>query len=459
MKRLRILLTALLAIEILGAALLCARRLASIQPRPPAVDLYVDALTARELLALPDQFLFDSAAKWRTLGQTYMKVGFYSKAEACLQQAADWQPRSAEIALTHGYCLERLGILDKARDEYLRATALGNPEMEELAWYYLGRIYLQLEQLDEAHKALTNAGESHLLSVYLRARLLVRKGLVADAQPLLDLLDARRPEDLRVCLLRARAADELGQPEKAADAREAAERARILLNVDIQPPGYVRHPEIGLEEQIPIAWAKHRAGDTAGGAAIMLQLAREENHSGNLIATVPQEAASFQLELGHTDVARRLLEQQIGVDGYPTPRAWELLGLVEAREKHPQQAWQNWHRAERMVPGSVDHNKLADFAQETGDIETAKKHRALALQFSGITAYRANDLSGARSDLQKATSLDRDLADAWFYLGRSERLLGSRTAAESALRNCLKLHPEHGRAQTELDRLAGAASN
>ncbi len=452
MNRLRNILAVLVTIEILVTAGLCGRRLASIQPLPPPVELYTDAITGSALLALPDQFLFDSVDKWRVLGEAYMVAGFFSKAEACLQQAVECQPGAADIALSHGHCLERLGILDQARDEYRRAATRGHLEVAETAWYCLGRTFLQLDKPIEAQEALERAG-NHMPSIYLRARLLVRERRALEAEPLLEQLAGRHPDDLRVWQLRARAAELLGQIEEAFDARETAERSRVTLDLNERPHLKAIFPEFGFALRLSDVRNNQLTGRTQVAADDMLELTRDETHCVDIQPTILQEAAAYQLELGNGAHARRLLERQIVREGYPTPRAWELLGFVELKEKHSQRAWQNWDRAELMLPGSVDRSRLADTLEQTGDLSAAQTQRPLALQAAGIKAYRSNDLPAAASALQKATSLDRDLSDAWFYLGRTERLLGNRTAAESALRNCLKLHPEHGRAQIELDRL------
>src|SRR5262249_60495809 len=92
-------------------------------PAPPLVEQYNDVLTGRELLALPDQFLFDSVRKWQTLAETYMAFGNFSKADACFRRAAAADPRSPELALHPGYCLVRLGRLVEAPEAFrLRGT-------------------------------------------------------------------------------------------------------------------------------------------------------------------------------------------------------------------------------------------------------------------------------------------------------------------------------------------------
>lgn len=448
------LLVGFIGIELLAAGVLCGWRLNATLPIPPPVELYSDAITGRELLALPDRFLFDSVLKWRALGEAYMICGFFSKAEACLNQAARCDPRATEILVTRGYCLQRLGMLDEAREEFHRAAKQGRRDVVESAYCHLGLILLQLERPEEAREAFENAGEEHLFSVYERAKLLVRSGLAREAGPLLKRLADAHPDDLRVWQLRARAAESLGETEAAAEARDAAERARVTLSLDERPSLDVIDAAFGLVGEIARARQQQRAGNKALGADKMLELAREENHCENKNPAFLQDAVPVQLEAGGVAVARILLERQIQRDGYPTAKAWELLGSVDFMENHPQQAWQKWGRAEQMRPESIDHDKLVEAAQRTGDPLAARRHRALGRQYAGMEAYRKNDLASAARNLRQATAIDPNLADAWFYIGQTERLRGNRTAGEAAFRRCLKLNPEHGRARVQLDRLA-----
>src|SRR5258708_5158358 len=100
-------------------------------------------MTARDLRALPGGYLFDSVAKWRELGDSYMAFGFFAKADACLRRAAQNDPQSLELAFHHGYCLERLGHLDEARQVFRSLVEGRSSPLSQKAWYRLGRIGLQ----------------------------------------------------------------------------------------------------------------------------------------------------------------------------------------------------------------------------------------------------------------------------------------------------------------------------
>jgi len=454
MNSLRKLLAVVVGVELVAAIVFCGLRLNSTLPRRPPVELYADAITGRELLALPDQFLFDSVLKWRTLGEAYLVCGFFSKAEACFHQAAERDPRLPEVLVMRGYCLEQLGLLDEACEEFRRAANLGRRGKAETPWYRLGMVFLQLERPEEAREAFENAGEEHVPSLYQRAKLLVRSGYVLESGPLLERLAEDLPDDLRVWQLRAQAAESLGKIEEAAEARDAAERARETFRPVGQPPLDVVDTEFGLPRMISVARQLQHAGKKSIAAEQMLHFASDEIHQENRNVVFLQDAVPVQLAAGNVPAARRLLDQQIFRDGFPTARAWELHGFVEFMDNHLREAWQDWDRAERMRPESIDHNKLTEVAQRVGDQIAVKRHRALAKQYAGINAYRSNDLTQARSNLQAATFANPELSDAWFYLGQTERLLGNRSAAEAALRHCSKLDPDHGRARVLLMKMS-----
>jgi tetratricopeptide (TPR) repeat protein len=455
----RKLLTALVGLEVVVAAGLIIWRMNSTLPRPPAADIYTDAITGNELLALPDRFLFDSVEKWRTLGESYMSLGFFAKAEACLRRASAGEPRSAPIALSHGYCLERLGLLDEARDAYRRAVEQSRAGTAAEGWYRLGRIHLQKEQAIEAAEAFEMAGDGHLPSVYHRARLLVRGGRAVDAVPLVERLAAGHPDDLLVWQLRAQAAEALGESAAAAEARDSVERAARTLQLDEAHLRLATAREtIGIGRELAQASADRNAGRNSAVADRLTRLALGEIRRQNCDQSFVRDAATAQLELGNTAMTRQLMERQIEQEKSPTARAWELLGAVEFFENQSERAWEDWGRAERMQPDGVDHRKLAGVAMQEGKEALARRHLGLAHQYAGLESFRNNRLAEAAEELRQAVSADPGLADAWYYLGESERLRGHRSSAVAALQRCLKLNPVHGRARAALNRLAHSGS-
>lgn len=458
MKILVRLLSILVGVELLVAGVLCGLRLNSTRPTDPSVEIYTDSMTGSELLALPDRFLFDGPEKWRVLGETYLKFGFLHKAEACLQRAVESAPRSAEIAVLHGYCLDRLGQLDDAQRAFARAAQQGQGPVRETAAYFLGRVYLQREQPVEAADAFERAGDDHFPGLYQRAKLLVRSGKLAEAAPLVQRLTQHLPGEVRVWQIAARFADAVGQPGAAADAADASEWAHSLLPIHSLPSGmFITTEELGMARVFNQAVLQQRAGNKLGAAQRVLPLIRDETRWQNSNPWLLESVAAVHLEAGNVSAARNLLDRQITHECFPSARAWQLLGQVELSEKHPEQAWRAWSRAQFMNPATVDHEAMSRLAENRGDAEAARLHRGLAQQYAGIDALRHNKLDQAQAGFHQAVSIDSELPGAWFYLGEAERLRGAPRAAETAYRRCLELKPNHGRARARLERLSHQA--
>jgi tetratricopeptide (TPR) repeat protein len=444
----------LVGVEAAVCAVLFGLRLNATLPTPPPVGDYTDAITGADLLAAPDRFLFDSAKKWRTLGETYMQSRFFSKGEACLHAAADRDPKSADTALWHGCCLEQLGELEAARAAYLRSAQYGSSRTAELAWYRVGRIHLQLEQGAEATRAFEKAGDDHLPSVYQRAKLLVRGGSAAEAVPLLERLVEDQPRDLHVWQLRARAAEALGNAEEAAAARDIVLRSVHLLHLEEPRMAMLPLAEpFGMYQQIVETMKLRRKGQVDLAAEKLLQIVGDETHWENKFPSLLEVVAEVLLEARNLAMARTLLEQQIEARGAPSKQAWELLAQVEFAENELDPAWDDWCRAERLRPHDVDHEKMAQLAEKRGDSAAARRQRGLARQYAGLSKFLNDRLEDARTSFREAVKVDAELPDAWFHLGETERLLGAPAAAKTAFERCLELMPNHGRARDQLRRL------
>lgn len=459
MKSLLRLLMVVVCAELIAALVLLGLRLNSSRPSTPAVEQYTDTVTGAELVALPQRFLFDSPAKWRTLGETYLKVGFLHKAEACLRRAARSDPRSAEIAVIHGYCLDRLGILDEAHDAYRRAAELGRGALRETAWYLAGLVCLQREDSQAAVEAFEQAGRDHLPSVYQLGRMQVREGRAREALPLLQRLLDDAPRELRVLQLQAQIAEARGDAQAAAEARNAAEWSHPSLLLHKLPPGLLKvEDELGMARQFQRAAQQQQAGHVAAAAERMLPLTSDQTRWYQSSISLLESVAATQLAAGNLAAARALLDRQLAPDGFPTARAWNLKGQLEFLDRNDEQARADFLRCELMNPATLDYEKLAQLAERMGDDDAARRYSGLASQFAGIEALRTGIPEGALRLLREATTADPRLASAWFYRGEAERLLDNRRAAETAYERCLALNPRHGRAHARLERLTQAGA-
>ena len=455
MGRLLRLLTALVIFELISALMLVGLRLNSTRLVPPLVEQYNDAVFGRELVALPDSFLFDSTAKWQTLGETYMAFGRFSKAEGCLQRAVQSAPRSAEIAFLHGYSLERLGKIDAAKEAFGRAATQGAGRIVPRAWYRLGRMRLQSDDAAEAARAFESAGDDHLPSVFQRAKLLIRSGEASRAEALLEILSEAHPDDAHVWQLKARAAAESGRQSDAIAAWDAFDRAGQTLALDDMDAVFepIRN-RFGLGRELERAVAEHAAGRSQQAAERMTRVVDGGNGWQNTYLFLLLDAAEMQVMAENAPAARALLARQIKDEEFLNPKVWKLLGDVEFLERRPEEALAAYTRADRMQPTIVDHWKLGSVFERLGNVAEAQRYLGLAGQFAGIGLFRKNNLHEARTTLKKAAPIQADLPSLWFYLGQTERLLGNNREAEAAYGRCLALNPNHGRALVWLDRLS-----
>lgn len=438
-------------VELAVAAALFGLRLNSTRIVPPAVEQYSDAATGREIVALPDQFLFDSEDKFRTLGEVYLAFGYFSKADACLRRAGEYAPNSPEIAFAHGFCLERLGKIDEAIALLRRAADRGPSRLAEQAWYHVGRNHLRLEQPDEAIAAFVRAGDSHFPSVYQLAKLLVRSGRLDEAEPLLERLATNLPNELHVMQLREQADRALGR-EIAPEDHDALERAQPGLKLDDAPEflSAVRD-RFGLARDVAQINRDRRDGKSAAAAARLIELVRDDTRWANRYPWLLQDAAALQLEARNVPTAKPLVDRLFHEQRCPTPKAWELRGEVEFAEGNLSLALEAWQHADRMRPASDVHLRLASLAHSRGEVANERQHFALAGQLAGIELFRANRITEAQRTLRQAAAFDDSLPDLWFYVGESERVLGRPADAEAAFQRCLELNPDHPRARSRLD--------
>ena len=445
------LLMATIVVEIAAAATAVVGRLNSTAPIPPLVVQYTDALTGNELLALPRQFLFDSASKWRRLADSYAVFGFFAKADACFRLAAVADPQSTEIAYRRGYCLVRLGRLDEAFEAFRRVIDQSDPQWAHRAWYHLGAIQLRREMPAEALAAFAQAGDAHLPSVYQRAKLLVRADRLDEAAPLVGLLAEALPRDVLVWRLRAQVASLSKQPKDLLQARDALEQADSYLELDDKGELFdALRDRFGLDREFAKAREQQRTGHSMAAAAAIARLARPETRWDNAYLFFLQDAAMIQLKAGNVAAVREFMDRQIDVEQFPTPTAWRLRGAVYFIEQNWAQALEAWSRAERMAPQTVDQIKMATVVEQLGDDSAAQKHVALAGVYSGINLFREGKLAEARAAFRRSAAIDPEIEDLWFYLGECERRTGNDRPAEAAYRRCLKRNPGHGRALVRL---------
>jgi tetratricopeptide (TPR) repeat protein len=259
---------------------------------------------------------------------------------------------------------------------------------------------------------------------------------------------------VRVCLLRARAAAEIGDDEELARARDAAEVAENELVLDdmelIFKPIRSR---IGMAREIALAIAMEQRGDRSAAADRLTRLVSGDTRWQNTYLFLLQDAAAAQLRAGNAKAARELAQRQIDEQQFPTPVAWQLRGGADFSDGNWSGAFAAWSHAERMHPNAVDHIQFATAVEQLGDAAAASRHLALAGQFAGINFFRQGKTDEARKVLRQTVSIDSEMSDVWFYLGECARSSADDRQATAAYRRCLQLNAAHGRAVARLRQL------
>jgi tetratricopeptide (TPR) repeat protein len=125
---------------------------------------------------------------------------------------------------------------------------------------------------------------------------------------------------------------------------------------------------------------------------------------------------------GAEDALRRYIRQHPDASG-----ALYLLGFVQHRENQPAESLATYTRAAAIVAPTGDDLKIV-----------------------GLDYVLLNDCTDAIHWLQRATELEPDNKDAWYYLGRAYYSKGQLGEARNAFLKVLGLSPQDARAENNL---------
>jgi tetratricopeptide (TPR) repeat protein len=447
-RRDRVFITIIAAQLVVGGAFLARKRMA---PTPPVPDLSaVDAKTAdyiRERVAA-----CRTADDWGDLGVVYSAYGFFPESEACARFAVELQPDRADRAYESAFALERIGLLEEANAQYERAAGLNYPHPEEL-WYFVGRNWLRLDNADEARKAFEKAGDQPSAR-YELARLRERAGDEAGALAIADQLSAEYPTAVQPHLLRHRI-DLLHDRPSAGVAADRADRFERRLPTpfdrDFERLDKV-HDGIGLAREIKDLEQLVNAGRPAAAEPrLRAALAAEWDPS---LAELLSEVEFLN---GRPAEAARILEDEIAKAG-SSAFLFNRLGEAYLEAGKPESAEAAWRKATALGVGAAVKNpyyRLATRYRQTNRADEAKAAMGRAYLAAGHELIWTGRAAEAREPFEEATKADPNLADAWYYLGETNRLTGRPEAATAAYRKCLDLDPYHGRARRGMGLVEG----
>ena len=438
-----------LAAGVFGAVWLCE----AARPQPD-LDHYHPA-TAEAIRAL-EQNVDDSrtANNWVALGKVYIAFGLFPDGEYCCEQAAGSDSASFESFYWWGVALNQLGAVSDAIEKFRLALRLADnqPVSHDAAvrcWYGIGRNLLRQEKAADAEAAFREAFD-YLPARLQLVRILVRSDRGREAIPLLDELVALYPGESTYYQLRARAREQNSDHDGAFEDRTFVERA----------PERLRSDAIISELQLE-----------AGGFGLY----RELGSCSRLMENDPQQAVMRLRELlsveWRLEVAETLVEAEIRIGN--AQQAVDLLNEAMERdgtraERLAQSAYSHrWlgqddmsfnllQRAAELMHDESVHDQLSKDYLARGETELANGQRALATQTRGIAAFRSNRIPEAAAQLQRAVKLDPELSNAWYFLAECHRARNDVDKAIAALKQCLELDQNHGRARSRLSRFTGS---
>ena len=444
---------AIVAIEVLALAALAV--LPSAAPQPVAPDLDdVSSVNRAEIQRLQREVEQGRPKALSSLADRYLAFGFFSAAELCYREAIRQLPGSFELAHRRAICLDRLGQLELAVEEYHRAIRLAQPGQTppvSVCWYHIGCCHLRSEDTAKAEFAFRETGDFPL-GRYQLARLLARTERIPEALPFLTPLLETYPNELRLLMLGAYIDRTRGHSAEAASFRDRFLRAenRFFVDSTIEFLGLLR-AGFGLVRERNECLQLAASGRQDAAIQRLQQLQADEWDLKTALALV-----DLQLRLRRAEPALKLLDE-----------ITERAGLLpETREKRGDaflllgktpQAIAEWEHAVRLRPIAAVYGKLAEACHETGQAAAAVDHQGRSLREAGITAFRENSLQNAAESLQKATALIPQDSRTWYYLAETQHALGQDQDARHSCERCLAIDPGHHRAATRLKRLSEAA--
>lgn len=453
--RSRLLLIIVLGIEAIVLGSIVFNRLGRPAPPRPPVALLVDTETAQHFEKLwTAADVSGQSNDWQTLGQAFAVYGFFPEASQCLARAAELDDRSADNLFWRGLVLNRLGQTTRSTRQLAPAAQLDPARVDE-CHYISARNHLRgntpaaVADTERAEAELRKISPGHLAGQYLLSYLLVHSDRSSEAMPILNRLVADNADVHRLYQLRATAAEQLGDLDKARHDRELAERVPETIATDAvadQLGG--RSHAFGLDNRIV------RAGRLANPRNFD-SVADELNKILNISyrPRVARLLASIELRRDRPGSAVKLLEQLIERDGATADTLIELGLAMQVAKQDAVRVQAVFEQALQYRLDPEICRLMTRFVKEQGDQPAVNRLEALRKHAEGLQAFRVNQLERAAGFFKQAAPVAHQRqAESYFFLGESLRHLGQRETALDAYRRCLQLRPHHGAAADAVDR-------
>ncbi len=420
MTRLTRVLIAIIAAELLGITILAAwpQRQSEI-PVPDFTRL--DSVTRTEIQAMLEEVKKNRPGTLQTLADRYMALGYFTEAELCFRMIIEQTPQSFDAALHHGICLDRLGQIRLAIEEYRRAASLAKPGQRpsaQVCLYHAGRCCLREENTVEAERTFRETGDFPLGQFQL-ARLFARTDRFDEALAVLSPLMATYPGELKLILLKASIARSRNNDNEADELVEQCERAvdRFFVDSTIEFLGLLR-TEFGIVKE------RAQSAQLAAAGKVPEAIRRLQE---SLLAEWDLQTAVFLVDLHlrqrDPNAAGQLLDELTKRAGL-IPETLERRGDAYVLNEKPREAAEAWLHAVRLRPTSRIFKKLASLTDPSAQNPLSREYDSMAVREAGIEAYRSNSLTQAKELLARAVNALPQDARSWFYLAAACRASG-----------------------------------
>jgi tetratricopeptide (TPR) repeat protein len=377
-------------------------------------------------------FQNSQALKYVEQARQWFERQQWDEAKAAAEKALVADPKMGDAEVMLGLIGTARSEFNDAEQHFLRAVALEPRNYQ--AHLYLGSTYLQEKRLSEAAKSFNQVlalRPGNVAANYNLGTIALLQNAPSEALRHFDAVARVSPSDVpaRIGMLESQL-----MLHKMQDAQATARQLDKLLED--------RDPHL---LQIAILLAQH--GASAASIPLMERVRRAFPDSYD----VNYNLALACVDAGQYGRAAEILRPFANAGG--KAEAFDLLGTVEEKERHPAEAEQAFLEAARREPSNEDyrfdyanslvqHGKLNDgltaFRASVSDLpKSAKLHTGLGSAF-----YLAGDYESAARELLEAVKLDPKSATAYFLLGEAYESAGQfQPSIEEAFKSYLSTNP------------------
>ncbi len=387
----------------------------------------------------------DVALDWHHLADTLFAGGFYAEAEACYRRASTLNPNHPQFRYHWAFCLSSIGQTAASDEQFRRAIDLGHSHPEACR-HFIGLNALREGRAKDAQRAFTSSSELAVSRLQL-AELAIRDHDLTHASALLNELIKEQPNAWRVYYLLAVVARQQG--DTTAEQQHFA--FADVVSEHVRGPWHSRAAtlqklslELGVEHRINVALEQ-------------LQQPQNIDRVADIILAENGESWDPLLEdlLSNVDLARDDRKSQVnrlqqvidkdGADSYRTAR----LGFALLAQQNTTEAELLFETGIHLLSGGKSQQvidmcgALTELRKHAGNVASANQIAAWGDFLKGTQLLEDLAIPEAAAAFSRSIELDDSRARSWFWLGRSQQLLGNHESAATAFAECLIRNPHH----------------